>query len=194
MISNTEKDILINLCISILHKHNITNDIHTISKETCLLILNEIVECFKETTEVIHALIDISPDDKPSIIIELILDVLSSSKLEANLSNEVREEISNLTNNAEAMDIVLKFINYVNGELLKSLDNNGDGKITIEEVEQDVVDCLLCNKLGGCACYNSDECCNCCPDFSRKIGNIIGKIFIKIICCGCEKNYIEKKG
>ena len=182
------------MCINIFNNHNITNDILNISKETCLLILNEIVECFKETTEVIQILTNVSPDKKASIIIELILEVLSSSKLEANLSNEVREEIRNFTNNAEAMNIVVKFINYINEKLLESLDNNGDGKITIEEVEQDVVDCLLCNKLGGCACYKADECCNCCPDFSRKIGNIIGKIFIKFICCGCEKNYIEKKG
>ena len=193
MLTQLDKEKITQLVINILNTHEITKDIIELSKEKCLIILNEIIECVKNTIDVAFYLKDIPTDDKPSVIIELVIYLLSSDELKIQISPEVRDEIQSLSNNAEAMNILLKFVNYLNSELLDSLDNNSDGKVSVEEVEADIVDILLCKKVGGCACYKEDGCCKSCPDFSKKIANGLAKFFIKILCCACEKNYIERR-
>jgi len=190
MLSEEQTKMLTKLCIDILNKHNITKEVHNISKETALVIITELIDGVKNGVDITNELKDVSPDDKPGVVIKIILDILSSDELEPYLDPEVKTQIRNFTNNVEVMNGVLQVINFLNSKLLDSLDNDGNGKITIEEVESDVVDCLMCSKLGEGGCYKSDGCC---LPFSRKIGNIVAKIFIKFICCGCDKNYIERK-
>ena len=91
------------------------------------------------------------------------------------------------------MNILLKVVNNINAELLESLDNNNDGLVTIDEVQSDIVDCMMCKNAGGCACYKDDACCKCCSGFSRKVSRVLANFFIRVLCCGCEKNYIRRR-
>jgi len=179
--------------IEIFKIHEITKEIKELTTEVCITIINEIVECVKATIDVTIYLKNVEPEDKASVILELIIEVLSSPELENEVSQEVQEQIKSISNNAEVMNIVLKFVNYLNGKLLESLDNDGDGRVTVEEVQADIVDCLLCEKKGCCPCYKEDGCCSCCPAFSNKLGEALAKFFVKVICCGCDKNHINRK-
>jgi len=193
MLKPDDRDKFADKIIDILNLHNVTKDIKSISNEECLMIVNETVDFIKNTTDISFYIKDVPADEKPSVILELIIEVLSSGKLQSNISPEVTEQIRNLKNNAEAMNIIIKFVNYLNSELLESLDNNNDGRVTIEEVENDIVDCLLCTKSDGCGCYKEDGCCKCCSGFSRKLGKVLATIFIKVVCCGCDKNHVNRR-
>ena len=192
MLTEKDTDKIVEKIVVILKSHHVTKDIKNLSNEECLIIINEIVECIKSSIDISIYLKDTPVDDKAGVILELIIEVLSSEKLESNISPEVAEQIRSLRNNTEAINILLKFVNYLNSNLLESLDNNNDGRVTIDEVESDIVDCLLCEKAGGCACYKDNGCCKCCPDFSKKIGKVLATIFIKVVCCGCGKNYVKR--
>ena len=149
MLSEKQTKMLTKLCIDILNKHNITKEVHNISKETALVIITELIDSVKNGVDITNELKDISPDDKPDVIIKIILDILSSDELEPYLNQEVKTQIQNFTNSVEIMNGVLQCLNFLNSKLLNSLDNDGNGKITIEEVENDVVNCLMCNKSDG---------------------------------------------
>jgi hypothetical protein len=192
MLSEQDKTKLTDLFIGILNIHDITSEIKSLNDELCLTIFNEIVDCLKNSIDLGVYIKNVDTEDKPGVILTLVIEVLSSSRLEDNISPEVREHFKTLSNNAEVMNIVLKVVSTINAELLKSLDNNNDGQVTIEEVENDIVDCLMNKNGGGCSCYKEAACCSCCPGFSRKVGKIFATFFIKVLCCGCEKNYITR--
>jgi len=193
MLSDQDKNKLTDQFIGILNAHDITSDIKSLSEEVCISVLNEIVEGVKSSIDISSHIKNIPDEDKPGVVLELVIEVLSSPGLENKISPEVREQFRQISNNAEVMNIALNVVNYINGHLLESLDNNNDGKVTIDEIESDIVDCLMGKNVGGCACYKDDACCKCCSSFSKKIGNILAKFFIKVLCCGCEKNYITRR-
>uniref|UniRef100_A0A6C0B5P8 EF-hand domain-containing protein n=1 Tax=viral metagenome TaxID=1070528 RepID=A0A6C0B5P8_9ZZZZ len=193
MLNEQDKNILTDKFIAILTVRDITTELKTLDEETCISVFNEIVECIKSLTDIGKYLKNTDTEEKTGVILELVIEVLSSSKLEEYISPEVREQFKDISNNAEVMNIVLKVVNYINGELLKSFDNNNDGKVTVEEVESDIVDCFMCKNAGGCACYKDDASCKCCSAFYKNVANIMAKFFIKVLCCGCEKNYITRR-
>lgn len=193
MLSDADKNQLVNKVINILTIHEVTKEVKELSKEQCVVILNEIVECIKNSINITIYFKDVPSEEKPGVVLEIIIEVLGSSRLEENISLEVREQIRQFSNNAEAINILLKFVNYLNSKLLESLDNDNNGLVTVDEVQADIVDCLMCKNAGGCVCYKEEGCCKCCSGFSNKLGNVLGKFFIKVLCCGCEKNYIERK-
>lgn len=193
MLSDQDKNTLVDQVITILNVHEITRDIKELSKETCIGILNEIVECTKSSIDITTYLKDVPSEEKPGVVLEIIIEVLSSTRLEETISPEVREQFRQISNNAEVMNIMLKFVNYLSGKLLESLDNDNNGLVTVDEVESDIVDCLMCKNAGGCACYKEDANCSCCAAASHKLGNVLAKFFIKVLCCGCEKNYIPRR-
>ena len=193
MFNEEDKKKITTATIKIFKTYEITKEIKELTPEICITIINEIVECVKSTIDVTVYLKNVESSNKPGVILELIVEVLSSPELENEVSPEVQEQLRNISSNAEAMNIILKLVNYLNGKLLESLDNDGDGRVTVEEVQADIVDCLLCKKKGCCACYKEGECCSCCPAFSNKVGEALAKFFVKVICCGCDKNYITRK-
>ena len=193
MLSDQDKNKLIDLVIDILNSHEITKEVKELSNEDSIIVINKIVECVKSSIDITVYLKHVPAEEKPGTVLEIIIEVLSSTRLEDTISPEVREQFRLISNNAEAMNIVLKFVNYLSGELLNSLDNNNDGLVTIAEVESDIVDCLMCKNAGGCGCYEAEGCCKCCPDLSKKIGGVLAKFFIKVLCCGCEKNHIPRR-
>ena len=193
MLSKNDKNILTDKVINILNAHNITNEMTTLEIKDCINIINEIIVCVQDSINLTNYIKNVSAEEKPGVIVELIMEVLSSPKLKENISPEVKEQIRQISNNTQIMGTVLNVVNNISSELLETLDTDNNGLVTTEEVEVVIADCLLCKNAGGCSCYKADECCACCPVFSHKVGDILGKFFIKILCCGCEKNYIARK-
>ena len=64
--------------IEIFKIHEITKEIKELTTEVCITIINEIVECVKATIDVTIYLKNVEPEDKASVILELIIEVLSS--------------------------------------------------------------------------------------------------------------------
>jgi len=194
MLSQKDKTLISGKVVQILNKHEITNDIKNLDEEKCLSLFNDLVEIVKTSIDIGTYLNGVEPNDKPGIIIQIVLEVLTSDELTINISPELRTQLQNLNQNAKAMNMVFKAILWANEKVLFSFDNNNDGKVTIDEVTDDFVDGCLCNddnQQSQCPCYRSDGCCKGCGVFSNKVGKLFAQFYIRVLCCGCKKGYIN---
>ena len=194
MLSPEDKTLMCDKVVQILNKHEITNDIKILDEVKCLSLFNDLVEVVKSSIDIGTYLNGVEANDKPGIIIQIVLDVLTSNELAINISPELKTQLQNLNQNAKAMNMVFKTILWANEKVLVSFDNNNDGKVTIDEVTDDFVDVCLCNDdnhQSQCPCYRSEGCCKGCVVFSNKVGKLFAQFYIRVICCGCKKGYIN---
>lgn len=192
MLTVKDKKKLTDTVISILNSHMIVLDTDILDHSTCLTIVNELVSVIKNSADIGVYLKGTTADDRMVKILEIVMEVLSSEELDGKITPEVQEQLRNISQNAELTATVLTVVDGVNDAVLEHLDANLDGRVTVQEVEDKVISCLMCEKAGGCACYADDGCCKGCKKFSKDLGSITAKIFIKVFCCGCDKNYITR--
>jgi len=180
--------------IQVLNKHEITEDIKNLDDTRCLSLFNDLVELIRTSIDIGTYLNGVETNDKPTIIIQIIMEVLTSDSLTINVSSELKEQLQNLNRSAEGMNIAFKAILWANEKTLVSFDNNDDGKVTIDEVTDDFVDLCLCNDSDGvsqCKCYQESGCCKCFSNFSTKVGKLFAQFYIRVLCCGCSRGYIN---
>lgn len=194
MLNESDKKKICDKVVQVLNKHEITDDIKHLDETKCLNLFNDLVELVQNSIDIAKYLKDVKPNDKPGVIIQIIMEVLTSESLTIHVSPELKEQLQNLNRNAEAMNIAFKAILWANEKVLLSFDNNNDGKVTIDEVTDDFVDVCLCNnsnRESECKCYREDGCCKCCGTFSNKLGKLFAQFYIRILCCGCRRGYIN---
>ena len=193
MLTDKDRTKLTDTIINIIKSHSTILDTEVLDNNTCLEIINELVSVIKNSTDIAKYLTGVTANDRLVQILEIVMEVLSSEELDGTVSPSVQEQLRNISQNAELTSTILNVVDGVNDSILESLDENLDGRVSVQEVEVVVVDCLMCENSGGCACYKEDGCCKGGATFFKKLGSLIAKFFIKILCCGCDKNYISRK-
>lgn len=186
MLSVKDKTFLVEKIIKILKLHKIDIEVTTLDHEQYLLLLSEIIECIESGVDLVQYIKDVESGEKPSVIMEIIIEVLASPTLNELVSDELRGQISEFSKNVETVNMVAKCVNFVNTKIIESYDNNGDGIVTISEIEDDVVNCCLGKKnvdSDPWPCYAEDGCCSCCIDFSKLIAKLWANFYMKYLCC-----------
>tara|TARA_B110000211_G_scaffold28554_1_gene28952 strand:+ start:121 stop:717 length:597 start_codon:yes stop_codon:yes gene_type:complete len=186
MLTAKDKTFLVEKIIKILELHEIDIEVTTLDHEQYLLLLSEIIACIESGVDLVQYIKDVESGEKPSVIMEIIIEVLASPTLNELVSDELRGQISEFSKNVETMNMVAKCVNFVNKKIIESYDENGDGIVTISEIETDVVNCCLGKKnddSAPLACYAEGECCACCMDFSKFIAKLWANFYMKYLCC-----------
>ena len=167
-----------------------------LSVAKCIKITGEINKLIKSVKSLASAIADVEASDKAGIILAVTLATLNSDEVKAVLTEEQKNQIEGFCQDTETVDTVIGLVDWVADEALESLDTNKDGVVTEQELEDSCVGgCLCMNRCGqdskGCACYQPDGCCKCCPNFVSSLASCWASFFLNILCCKCGKKSVK---
>ena len=192
MLSDEDKKVLVEKTKQILEVRHITLDVNDINPNDILSLIGDISEVIKSSINITNYIQNTKMDERPLVVIQIILEVISDPELDSVLSKDIKIKINDFVNSTETANTLISAFSWVNTELLELLDTNNDGKVSALEVEVACYNCLTCTRgEKTCACYESSGCCTCCSSFSNKLSKIFSEIFMRVICCGCSENQIS---
>lgn len=168
----------------------------SLSLAKILKINSEINKIIKTQKELVDELSKIPDVEKTGVILAVIIDVINSDIVKSKLTTNQKEQIEKFCDNTEVIEIVVSMIDWVADKTLELMDENKDGVVTENEVENVCFDCCLCkDRCGqneyGCKCYQSTGCCKCCPNFTKKISSCFARVFLGFFCCKSDNKGIE---
>ena len=191
MLSVKDKSVLVEKTKNILELRHIDINVDDLNATDILGIITDISDAVKSSINITNYIQNTEMDERPLVVMQIILEVISDPELDTFLSEDIRTQINDFTSNTETMDTVLGIFSWINTNLLELLDTDNDGKVSAMEVEIACYNCLTCTKDGSeCACYSPEGCCKCCIPFSNKLSKLFSEIFMRICCCGCSENQI----
>ena len=160
-----------------------------------LKINSEINKIIKTQKELVDELSKIPDSEKTGVILAVIIDVINSDIVKSKLTINQKEQIENFCNDTEVIEIVVSMIDWVADKTLELMDENKDGIVTENEVENICFDCCLCkDRCGqnddGCKCYQSTGCCKCCPNFTKSFSSCFARVFLGFFCCKSDNKGI----
>ena len=191
MLSDKDKKQLVNKTKKILEIRGINIDVDDLNPTEIIGLITDISDAIKSSINITTYIQDTEMGQRPLIVMQIILEVISDPELESFLSEDIKTKIKDFANNTETMGTLLNVFSWINNGLLELLDTNNDGKVSALETEVACYNFLVCNRGGGGrACYSTGGCCACCDPLSQKISKIFSEIFMRICCCGCSENQI----
>ena len=186
---------LIEDLVNSLKKLNIDKNTD-ITLAKCIKIHGEVGKLVKGSKEIYSKLENISPAEKASSILTILLAALKSEKVKELLSDDQIKKIEEFSNDTETVETVIALVDWVSDHVLDSLDADDDGFITEEELERCATKCCLCKghcgqDPKGCGCYQPEGCCSCCQSFVKIFSSCWSSFFLKILCCAGDKKKVK---
>lgn len=166
-----EIDIITNHVIEIIKASNIQIDIEQINTTEVLKIVSQISKAINKMKTLKNEISAFSDSDKAAILFEITIMVINSDQVSKYLSQKVKDQILNFTENGKVVNEVANLVDWASDEVLEGYDTNQDGVITSDEIEQS------CNKS-----------CSCCP---KGLGKCWASFFISFLCCRCGQKEIR---
>ena len=166
-----EIDIITNHVIEIIKTSNIKVDTEQINTTEILKIVSQISKTINKMKTLKNEIDALSNSDKASILFEITIIVINSDQVSQYLSQKVKDQILNFTENGKVVNEVANLVDWASDEVLEGYDTNQDGVITSNEIEQS------CNKS-----------CSCCP---KGLGKCWASFFISFLCCRCGQKEIR---
>ena len=163
-----------------------------------LKINGEINKAIKSNKELVKALSSIPDGEKTGVVVAVVIDIINTEEFKSVLSEEQRKQVEDFCNDTETAETVVGLIDWIADKTLESMDENKDGEVTNDEVESAYVNCCLCaNTCGqdanGCACYQPNGCCKCCPGCVGASAGCFSGFFLKFLCCKSKNESIKYK-
>lgn len=143
-----------------------------LSVSQCIEIVGNIHKVIHSNNVILGILGKEEPSKRIEHIVETTIYILGSNNVLQIINKEQADTVKNFCNKSENVTVVLKLVNWVSDNLLPKIDNDGDGKITKEELK----DC--CGKV--------------CPCFGNKIGDCWAWTCLTVCCCGKDEYQYKK--
>ena len=162
-----EIDIITNHVIEIIKASNIQIDVEQINTTDVLKIVSQISKAINKMKTLKNEINDLSDSDKAAILFEITIMIINSDQVSKYLSQKVKDQILNFTENGKVVNEVANLVDWASDEVLEGYDTNKDGIITSDEIEQS---------------------CSCCP---KGLSKCWASFFISFLCCRCGKKEIR---
>ena len=163
----------------LLKKMNVNKDVKKLSMDKIIKINSEIQKLVGEVKILANEIKNIAPTEKAKRLMSITLRVLEHEDVQKLLSNEVKSDLKEFTDNEEMVNVIMEILDWTSDQVLDGYDNDDNGAVTVEEVEADTVKC--------CACKG---CCPCWSGFAKGFAKIWSKFFVKVLCCQCGSNQV----
>ena len=166
---------IVETTLPILTELKIGSDIEYLSPETILIIQSELQKIITNS----DYFYKIPPKERLTKIMDISIDVLRDPKINAMLSDNVKNQLNTIHENERFIETVHSILNWTSDNLLDYYDSNNDGVVSQTEIRNNTFKC----------CFPR-FCCNYWKKPAHLISNCWSWFFIRCLCCQCNSNEI----
>ena len=123
----------------LLKKMNVNKDVKKLSMDKIIKINSEIQKLVGEVKILANEIKNIAPTEKAKRLMSITLRVLEHEDVQKLLSNEVKSDLKEFTDNEEMVNVIMEILDWTSDQVLDGYDNDDNGAVTVEEVEADTV-------------------------------------------------------